>query len=346
MDKGLKSEPVPDRRKICVWTLPEGSPPAVRVEVTTGKITTKALIGVVFKTLDICESSRKFFGLFRGLDPPQKVYGDDEIIYLPCKSVISLQKWSFDPVEEAKAIKTDIASIRLLALQINADVRSRRLLPTLEQQQELAEYLDPEFPCYKQYVENARQIDGYGSIAIKDVKLVSNLKLKEEVVKKGHLVDIVCSERKLVVITDKKELRIPWRKVRRWTQVSDYKLVSFEIYLMEQKAFTWIELETFQAPYLLQVTSEFIAMLKLRVQKPEFKKPAWATKQKRQNRLSWTLFKEEMFGSRRDKDEPELELFDFENGCSSSSEEDDCSMAAINPCSQKALKGNAQKYRE
>ncbi len=76
-----KSEPVPDRRKICVWTLPEGSPPAVRVEVTTGKIVTSRLIRIVFDTLRIQESSRTFFGLFRGLDPPQKRYSMSNWLY-------------------------------------------------------------------------------------------------------------------------------------------------------------------------------------------------------------------------------------------------------------------------
>ncbi len=115
--------------------------------------------------------------------------------------MIALLKWSFDPVEEAKCIKTDAASIRLLALQIEADIKSGRLVPTKEQQAELEEYIDPDFPCYKQYVECARSVELYGSVAAKDVRLGSNLRLKEETVKKGNRVDIVCCRRKLIVIT-------------------------------------------------------------------------------------------------------------------------------------------------
>ena len=190
-----------DKRKIEVWTFPEGSAPAVRVEVPSGKILASKLLWIVFDTLGIKESSRAFFGLFKGLEPAVKKFGDDEVIYVPCKSVISLQKWSFDPVLEAKATSTDVESIRLLALQIAADIRSERLVPDQEERQQLEEYLDPGFPCYKQYVELARRLSSYGSVVVKDIKLASHLKLKDQIVKKGNRVDIVCCMRKMIILT-------------------------------------------------------------------------------------------------------------------------------------------------
>lgn len=192
---------VPNKRKIAVWTLPQGSSPAIRVEVSGGRIIASRLLEIAFDTLGIQERSRPFFALFKDLDPPTKKFGEDEIIYVPYKSVISLQKWSFDPIDEAKAIKTDVASIRLLALQINADINSGRLPLTAEEKVRMDELMDPEFPCYKQYVEFARSVESYGSVVIKDVKLVSNIRLKTQTIKKGHKIDIVCNNRKMIIIT-------------------------------------------------------------------------------------------------------------------------------------------------
>ena len=110
---------------------------------------------------------------------------------------------------------------------------------------------------------------------------------------------------------------------------------------MEQKAFTWIEIETVQAPYLLQVTSELIAKLKTEVQKPEFKKPAWATNPCRQNRFTWNLFKKEMFGSREGEEEEVQPKFDDLEDEASSSEDEGMEIAA-NKTEKKCKKGQSR----
>ena len=193
-----------NKRKICVWTLPQGSPPAVRVEVTLGKITASRLLEIVCDTLGIQRNSRPFFGIFKGLDPPIKKFGEEEVIYTPCQSVISILKWSFDPVEEARAIKTDMASIRLLALQIKADIAAGRFSPNSEEKEHLGQLLEPKFPCYKQYVEFARSVTSYGKIVVQDVRLLKNIRLKTQTIKRGNKIDIACESKKMIIITGNK----------------------------------------------------------------------------------------------------------------------------------------------
>ena len=154
-----------------------------------------------FDTVGLQERSRPFFGLFKGLDPQIRKIGDDETIYVPCRYVISVRKWSFDPVREAKAIRTDVPSLRLLALEINADIVAGRLQPTSEEKEKLEEMLDPGFPSYKQFVEYARGIKGYGDVVTKDVALIKSINLKTQVIKKGSKIDIACSDKKMVIIT-------------------------------------------------------------------------------------------------------------------------------------------------
>ena len=203
MAEKLQAMKFVSKRKICVWTLPQGSSPAVRVEVAHGRIAASRLMQIVFDTLGVQERSRPFFGLFKGLDPPVKKFGEEEVIYTPCQSIISLLKWSFDPLEEARAIKTDVASIRLLALQVRADITAERFLPTAEEKEQLERLLEPKFPCYKQYVDFARSIASYGAVVVKDVRLMKNVRLRTQILRKGNKLDIACNSTKMIIITGK-----------------------------------------------------------------------------------------------------------------------------------------------
>lgn len=188
------------KSKLSIWTLPQGSPPAVRVEVSHGKITASRLLQIVFDTLGVQERSRPFFSLFKGLDPPIKKYGEDEIIYTPCQSIISIQRWSFDATEEARAIKTDTASIRLLALQIKADIAARRLTLTSEEKEQLDKLVEPAFPCYKQYVDLARNMPSYATAVVKDARLVKSVRLRTQTLRKGNRIDIACSSKRMIIV--------------------------------------------------------------------------------------------------------------------------------------------------
>lgn len=114
-------------------------------------------------------------------------------------------------------------------------------------------------------------------------------------------------------------MHIPWRKVRRWTQINDNASLGYEIYLMEEKAFTWIEVETVQAPYLLQVTSELVGKLNDRLQKVNQNRSDWAEKSGPRKKLTWSLFKREMFGGNKDVNQ-EPSFYNIEDAESSSDE--------------------------
>ena len=144
-----------------------------------------------------------------------------------------------------------------------------------------------------------------------------------------------------VSFAEKRELHIPWRKVRRWTQISDHASIGYEIYLMEEKAFTWIEVETNQVAYLLQVTCELVERMKTRIQKAEFKKPAWALNSTTKKKLTWKMFKKEVFGI---GEEPEPQPI-FDNLAEEASSSDDDYYDVAGP-SQKSprLKRSAGAY--
>ena len=196
-----KTKPAPRNDRICVWTMPEGSVPAVRVAVDRGKILAGDLLAIVAETLEIHNSSREFFALFRDIEYPTKKYGHDEMLYLPCRDIISIQRWSFDLTREKKVLTTDAGAHRLLWLQCMEDVRCGRLKPKAEHAPLLEEYSNPAFPCEKQYVDVCRSLDGYGNVYFPGCTVQSDLSVKELKVKEGTKVNLVAGRRGIVYRT-------------------------------------------------------------------------------------------------------------------------------------------------
>lgn len=194
-----KSKPIPRKDKICVWTFPEGTQPAVRVEVDGGKIKAEDLLEITGKTLGINANSLQFFGLFRGIENPTKKYGNNEFIYLPCRYVISIQKWSFDVPREQKHLKTDAGAMHLICLQCIEDIRCGRLKPKPDHIPLLKEYRNPAFPCDKQYVELCQKMFGYGYVFLHDCTIQNDVKMKEVSLTQGMQVNLIANRRGLMI---------------------------------------------------------------------------------------------------------------------------------------------------
>ena len=111
---------------------------------------------------------------------------------------------------------------------------------------------------------------------------------------------------------------------------------------MEEKTFTWVEVETVQAGYLLQVTSELVARLNDRLQKAEQPRPCWIRSSPKKKKLTWKLFKEEMFG--RAKNEDQEPHFDNLEEIDSSGEEDEVDIAHMETKPNKLSK-KAEAYQ-
>ena len=200
-EMATKSKPIPRRDKICVWTFPEGSQPAVRVHVEGGRIRADDLLKVVGDTLEINEKNLQFFGLFRGIETPTRKYGSNEIIYLPCRDVISIQRWSFDIKKEQRYLKTDAGAMRLLSIQCVEEVKSGKLKPKRQHLPLMEEYKNPAFPCHKQYVELCQTMPTYGFVFLGDCTIHNNLSEKDVRLTEGQTVDLIASRRGLMLKT-------------------------------------------------------------------------------------------------------------------------------------------------
>jgi hypothetical protein len=193
----LVTKSVPAKQHICVWTFPEGSTPAVRVLVEEGKIRADNLIRIAAKTLGIFECNIQFFSLFKGIEHPIRKYGNNEMIYLPCKDIISIQRWSFDVPREKKLLKTDAGANRLFALQCKADIKAGRIKSKPEDIPILQEYLNPDFPCEKQFVEKCQSLFGYGSVHFTSCTVQSDLSVKQLKLKEGASLTLTANSKGL-----------------------------------------------------------------------------------------------------------------------------------------------------
>lgn len=97
----------------------------------------------------------------------------------------------------------------------------------------------------------------------------------------------------------------PWRKIRRWSQVQGNS-VHFEIFFTDEMRFEWVEVESDQSAYLMEVIVEFIFIMKKESEEPTFKLPKWL-KNKSEKRLTWKLVKNELFSQKKEEDEEEEE---------------------------------------
>lgn len=104
------------------------------------------------------------------------------------------------------------------------------------------------------------------------------------------------------------ELSIPWRKIRSFAEISETNTIAFEVFLSEEKAFAWIEIKSYQGTLLLQMTAEFINNIRSVIDKPAFRQPKWVH-QPMKNKLTWKLFKEEVFGAKKERKLPTLKKF-------------------------------------
>eukprot|EP00111_Clytia_hemisphaerica_P002781 TCONS_00007823-protein len=344
-----------NKRLVSVYVLPPGSKPIVRVECPEQSIEAQRLFKLCCDTIQLYESSRRFFGLFRGLLHPVKKYGDSELIMLPVKTYpISIQKWSFDIIQECRLIKTDPIAIRLLALQYKCDLEMKRKHPTKEQLTDLKSFEDPEFTCYKQYLDCARRILDYTWTVVLGVEVVQKVKLVTNILQKGSKVDLACTPKKLIIIGQSFDLAIPWRKIRRFAEINETKTISVEI-LLESKNFTWIEFKTIQGVYLLQVLAEYIETMNVKLQPPVFKQPKFVLDEEEEpkKKITFTMLKEELFGAGKKKKEEDKTFYqDFDaidvvtssDENESESEEDEISMTSSSRRSSITSQFSAKKY--
>lgn len=208
-----QEEPTPKKGHslLAVWSVPVASSPIVRIDLKAKFIQVKEVFKIVCDALGMYEDSRKFFALFRGVLYPLKKYGNEESILLPYKATLTIQKWCFDVTAERLAIKTDEVAYRLIANQTIAEIEDGKLQLTDEELEPLKQFYKGQFMCYKQFVEEARELPWYCTLRCQNVEVVNKASFVSASIEAGTKLDVIASHKKLYLISGKinaKKLRI------------------------------------------------------------------------------------------------------------------------------------------
>ena len=100
--------------------------------------------------------------------------------------------------------RTDPVAFRLLAEQYKSDVILKlKSSPSLEVSEKLNECLQPDFLCYKQYVEIARQQPDYNYVTVPNVILTKRVKFFQQSLSKDQKVTLLLSPNRMDIVTGK-----------------------------------------------------------------------------------------------------------------------------------------------
>ena len=88
-------------------------------------------------------------------------------------------------------------------MQIIAEIESGKLKIPKDEMKELKDRYDPDFLCYKQFVEYARTLPDYNSMFILDVQVMNEAKLRKTKLEKDSKVDLILNAKKLTITSGK-----------------------------------------------------------------------------------------------------------------------------------------------
>ena len=223
--------------------------------------------------LSLKPSSLQHFALYSGQ------LGSPRLRILPHNSIkghdlICLQRYGFDCNKELKLLATDEVAVHILFSEalyhFNSD--HSKLKPTPDQIEKLEEFLDPNFPTERQFLETIINVKGYSSIQVTAV-LRSALKSNTSDLPANSQVIITCSEDHLEIkAAETLTAQWNWKLVRRWKlELPD--TARFEVTNVQENAhiLEWFSVETKQAALLLQSASDVCTHI-LYIHQPD-KKP-------------------------------------------------------------------------
>ena len=234
-------------------------------------VDTEDVLKAVQKEMKLKDLSMKVFALYIGeLGKPKKMLEKGNKV--PLQEPLCLQRTGLDTSKDLKIARTDDIATHLLYSEIIND--PELLHPTDEQKLILEDYLDPDFPTERQYVEAATKVHGYTSTRIKNCTLKSDIRHRGQYIAPGSNITCTCFEETFEIKCEgvSESLCWEWRLIKRW-KLKQENEACFELcneVSPNASILQWINVKTDQAPFLLQAALEMCTNLLYKV-KPSLK---------------------------------------------------------------------------
>ena len=188
--------------EVCVWSFGPGAlKQKLNVQHYQDKILVKDLLTAVSQSLGVDDDNVQFFAIFEGslLNPLRKLDENYEL-HLPSEKSLSIQKWSFDLQKEKRALKSDMAALKLFRCQVLFDIQAERLQPSEHE----IETLEDSFVAEQQAMKIIYSLKDYGTTVINNCQVISELALPQLSLAKREYVTLLIDRNGITVRTNRK----------------------------------------------------------------------------------------------------------------------------------------------
>ncbi|XP_071820359.1 uncharacterized protein [Apostichopus japonicus] len=243
---------------ISIFTFDDENP-EVKITVRGEEVAVETILRKAAYALNMQQRSLKYFGLFQGLHTPIRKYRAGTKVPIDTPG-LSLQKWSFDPKEETDLVK-DAVALYLACMQVRTEIEQGKLVLSEAQEEILREHDDPGFLVSMPYLEECQKMANYSSVSLQLCELHEDFAIGSLTIPAGSAIILTVTQRGMHITFQGNKYFCSWRKIKSWTRPDKDLFITFEVYSIPTDSYSFLQLETPQAPYLLSAVIEMIKIL-------------------------------------------------------------------------------------
>lgn len=253
---------------ISVFTFDDENP-EVKITLRGEEVPVETILRKVAYALNMQPKSLKYFGLFQGLHTPIKKYRAGTLVPVNTPG-LSFQKWSFDPKEEEDLVK-DAVALYLACIQVRTEIEQGKLVLSEAQEEALKEHDDPEFLVSMPYLEECQKMANYSAVSLQLCEMQETFEMGSLEIPAGSAIGLMATKRGLILTFQGTQYFCSWRKIKSWTRAERDLFIRFEVYSIANNSYSFLQLETPQAQYLLSAIIEMIKILQRETNAESFK---------------------------------------------------------------------------
>ncbi|PIK57853.1 hypothetical protein BSL78_05236 [Apostichopus japonicus] len=215
--------------------------PEVKITVRGEEVAVETILRKAAYALNMQQRSLKYFGLFQGLHTPIRKYRAGTKVPIDTPGLFNAEV-VVDPKEETDLVK-DAVALYLACMQVRTEIEQGKLVLSEAQEEILREHDDPGFLVSMPYLEECQKMANYSSIPA------------------GSAIILTVTQRGMHITFQGNKYFCSWRKIKSWTRPDKDLFITFEVYSIPTDTYSFLQLETPQAPYLLSAVIEMIKIL-------------------------------------------------------------------------------------
>ena len=222
------------------------------------------VLQLLSKQLSLKPFSLRCFSLYVG------ELGSPSLILEPSDNVMGykqlcLQRHGLDYTKERKLLMTDDVAVHLLYSEALAKYKKipSAFEPTTDQEEQLEEYLDPNFLSERQFLETALKVNGYSTVMFEGIVVQTAIETHSCTIPIDGKVTCFCTEDSFkITSSNNNNIEWKWQMIRKWkldhpnTAIFEVTNIKGNAHMLEN-----IHITSKGAAYMLQIAKSFCTEL-------------------------------------------------------------------------------------